>query len=23
MTVQYRVGFGKSDEAVDGPDGAD
>ncbi len=23
MTIQYRVGFGKNDEAVDGPDGAD
>ena len=23
MTVQYRVGFGKNDEAVEGPDGAD
>jgi hypothetical protein len=23
MTTQYRVGFGKNDEAVDGPDGAD
>lgn len=22
-TVQYRVAFGKSDEAVEGPDGAD
>ena len=22
-TVQYRVSFGKNDEAVDGPDGAD
>ena len=22
-TVQYRVAFGKNDEAVDGPDGAD
>ena len=23
MTIQYRVGFGKNDEALDGPDGAD
>ena len=23
MTVQYRVSFGKNDEAVEGPDGAD
>jgi hypothetical protein len=23
MTVQYRVAFGKKDEAVDGPDDAD
>ncbi|MEY2583169.1 MAG: hypothetical protein QOE09_3018, partial [Ilumatobacteraceae bacterium] len=23
VTIQYRVGFGKNDEAVDGPDGAD
>jgi hypothetical protein len=23
MTVQYRVAFGKNDEAVDGPDDAD
>ena len=23
MTIQYRVGFGKNDEAVEGPDGAD
>jgi hypothetical protein len=23
VTVQYRVGFGKSDEAVEGPDNAD
>lgn len=23
MTVQYRVAFGKNDEAVDGPDNAD
>ena len=23
MTIQYRVGFGKNDEAVDGPEGAD
>lgn len=23
MSVQYRVGFGKNDEAVDGPDDAD
>jgi hypothetical protein len=23
MTVQYRVGFGKNDEAVEGPDDAD
>lgn len=23
MTIQYRVAFGKNDEAVEGPDGAD
>jgi hypothetical protein len=23
VTIQYRVGFAKNDEAVDGPDGAD
>jgi hypothetical protein len=23
MTIQYRVGFAKNDEAVDGPDDAD
>lgn len=23
MTIQYRVAFGKNDEAVDGPDDAD
>jgi hypothetical protein len=23
VTIQYRVGFGKNDEAVEGPDGAD
>ena len=23
MSLQYRVAFGKNDEAVDGPDGAD
>ena len=23
MSVQYRVSFGKNDEAVEGPDGAD
>ena len=23
MTIQYRVSFGKNDEAVDGPDDAD
>jgi hypothetical protein len=23
VTVQYRVSFGKNDEAVEGPDGAD
>ncbi len=23
MSVQYRIGFGKNDEVVEGPDGAD
>ena len=23
MSIQYRVAFGKNDEAIDGPDGAD